>query len=225
MLGQWAVFRITCTLIVNMCGMSLVCHVLHYITSHYITLKINTLQLKSIFGSHASYEVRLATSTEVYFRSSRSKVEHHVVPSAISSGTVYASRAKQVLTGLLSALASRRGRISVDIVRGRWAPPCCAVDPFNSRRVHIAGEAGESQRVSVAGPHGPAKTEFLSISAGEDAVLCRRPFHQPTCTCCRQSRLSSAGKRFRSSGTGEACFLPHTKTEISGCVSRVTPPT
>ena len=93
-------------------------------------------------------------------RSSRSLRVHHVVPSAISSTKVYASRAKPLLIGVLSALASRRGRISADIVRVRCVPPCCAVNPFSSRRVHIAGEAGESQRVSVVGPHGPAKPNF-----------------------------------------------------------------
>ena len=39
MLGRWAVFHITCTLIVNICGMSRVCPVLHYITLYYIKNK------------------------------------------------------------------------------------------------------------------------------------------------------------------------------------------
>ena len=52
MLGRWAIFRIPCTLIVNMCDMSLVCHVLHYITLHW---KYSPLQPNSISGAHASY--------------------------------------------------------------------------------------------------------------------------------------------------------------------------
>ena len=51
--------------------------------------------------------------------------------------------------------------------RSLRAPPCCTVGRFISGRVSVAGEAGSSRHVSVAGSHGPAKPVFCRYRQGK----------------------------------------------------------
>ena len=92
---------------------------------------------------------------------------------------------KPALTGMLSALKCRRGRISADIGGGRWTPPCCAVGRIIKRRVRVTGVTESRRRVAVS--HGSAKPTFCRYRQGKTnaSILRRRLFHQPTCTLRR----------------------------------------
>ena len=84
-------------------------------------------------------------------------------------------------------------RLSANFVRERRTPPCCAVSRlilymyvYVHVYVYVTLFLPAFCRITRAG-----KAEFLPISAGDDTMLCRRPFQQPANTCCRRRRLSS----------------------------------
>ena len=182
---------------------------------------------KSNFGEENGENIWInninISAIDDYFRSSRFLRAHHAVPSAISSAMVYASRAMPVLTNVLSALTSRRSRISANIGRGRWTPPCCAVGRIIKRRVRVTGVAESCSR--VAGSHEPAKPAKPAFcqfwqKKTDVAMLCRRSFDCPTCTCHRWSRLYQhfAGETeillISARGVGRCHVVPSTVSAI-----------
>ena len=91
-------------------------------------------------------------------------------------------------------------RLSAHFGRERRTPPCCAVSRLILYMyVHVHVNVHVYVYVTPVKLFLQAfcwitragKAEFLPLSAGDDTMLCRRPFQQPANTCCRRRRLSS----------------------------------
>ena len=136
-----------------MCGISFVCHVLHY-----ITLKINTTATEFDFRCpcfvwipphHCNWSLflvlTLLTGTPCC-----------VVCHFISQGVRVTNE-----TGSHRRVVGSREPAKPDSCRywqGRGAPTCCVIGRITNRRVRVTGKA--DSRRCVAGSHEPAKPAF-----------------------------------------------------------------
>ena len=118
----------------------------------------------------------------------------HVVSSAKSLTSVYASPAKPVLAGvwalpsrpapagvLPAPRAAHQKRLFADIGRGKRVPPCCTIDRLISRRVSVAGVAGSHRRVTGPTSWQSRLSADMDKKRRDAAMFYRQPFHKLVC--------------------------------------------